>query len=258
MIAYEFFHSSYQIDIAVAILSALLTGGFILFFIESQHIDQNVRDRYRAIMDPFYEKLTALMVVCYFLEQRYVIKPVNSKLEQLIKKIARKGGTLFASSHTLPYLKNNELEALCFDINNIWYYFDRGQSLEIVFEKSNRPIFRENEIYSKIKEISILYSELEFNDNLLPEICGRFYGEKWQPLEGNTFRFEQWEKKSRNNRLRLLLSISYILVLLLVLLLFAFKINFFYIAVFTIIGALVFIYNIFSLGNLLKLSNEIF
>lgn len=55
-----------QLDIAISILSALLTGGFILFFVENQHIEREVINEFRSIMDPFYHKLSNyLMFVIY-------------------------------------------------------------------------------------------------------------------------------------------------------------------------------------------------
>ena len=41
---------SSSVQIAVDILSALLTGGFLLFFIETMHIESDVKQRYKAIM----------------------------------------------------------------------------------------------------------------------------------------------------------------------------------------------------------------
>jgi len=35
-----------QIEIAVSILTSLLTGGFLLFFIENQHIEKDVVSRF--------------------------------------------------------------------------------------------------------------------------------------------------------------------------------------------------------------------
>ena len=41
-----------SVQIAVDILTALLTGGFLLFFIETMHIESDVKQRYKAIMNP--------------------------------------------------------------------------------------------------------------------------------------------------------------------------------------------------------------
>jgi len=40
---------SYSIQIAVDILSALLTGGFLLFFIETMHIESDVKQRFNQL-----------------------------------------------------------------------------------------------------------------------------------------------------------------------------------------------------------------
>ena len=41
-------------QIAVDLLSALLTGGFLLFFIETMHIESDVIQRFKSIMNPFF------------------------------------------------------------------------------------------------------------------------------------------------------------------------------------------------------------
>ncbi len=45
-----------SVQIAVDILSALLAGGFLLFFIETMHIESDVKQRFKSIMNPFYHK----------------------------------------------------------------------------------------------------------------------------------------------------------------------------------------------------------
>ena len=46
------------VQIAIDLLSALLTGGFLLFFIETMHIEHDVSQRFLSIMNPFYHKLS--------------------------------------------------------------------------------------------------------------------------------------------------------------------------------------------------------
>ena len=41
---------SSSVQIAVDILAALLTGRFLLFFIETMHIESDVKQRFKAIM----------------------------------------------------------------------------------------------------------------------------------------------------------------------------------------------------------------
>ena len=59
-----------HINIAISILSALLTGGFILFFVENQHIERDVIERFRTIMNPYYHKLSAYLKFVYFISCR--------------------------------------------------------------------------------------------------------------------------------------------------------------------------------------------
>lgn len=61
-----------QLEIAITILSALLTGGFILFFIENQHIEKEVADIFKSIMNPYYSKLGDYLNLRQIESQRFV------------------------------------------------------------------------------------------------------------------------------------------------------------------------------------------
>ena len=45
-------------DYIITLLSAILTGGFLMLFIESQKLSASVIDRFQGIMKPFYHKLS--------------------------------------------------------------------------------------------------------------------------------------------------------------------------------------------------------
>lgn len=47
-----------QISIIVPIIVALLTGGFIILFLENQHVGDNVIERYHFVMKPFMHRLS--------------------------------------------------------------------------------------------------------------------------------------------------------------------------------------------------------
>ena len=42
-----------QVSIIVTVLAALLTGGFLMIFIESQQVANNMAERFHFIMHPF-------------------------------------------------------------------------------------------------------------------------------------------------------------------------------------------------------------
>lgn len=47
-----------QVSIIISIIVALLTGGFIILFLENQHVGANVIERYHFVMQPFMHRLS--------------------------------------------------------------------------------------------------------------------------------------------------------------------------------------------------------
>lgn len=47
-----------QVSIIVSIITALLTGGFIILFLENQHVGATVIERYHFILQPFMHRLS--------------------------------------------------------------------------------------------------------------------------------------------------------------------------------------------------------
>ena len=50
-----------QVSIIITIIVALLTGGFIILFLENQHVGANVIERYHFVMQPFINTLLIIM-----------------------------------------------------------------------------------------------------------------------------------------------------------------------------------------------------
>lgn len=120
-----------SIQIAVDILSALLTGGFLLFFIKTMHIESDVKQRYKGIMNPFYHKLSKLTVFVGYL--RSAIKFPDMEWAKCLKndmEYIRKAGVVPSSSgRDIPFMKSKELEKLCDVINDVWRNLDKSSDL---------------------------------------------------------------------------------------------------------------------------------
>lgn len=248
-----------QIEIAVSILSALLTGGFILFFIESQHIEQAVNDRFRSIMNPYYSKLSAFMILTYFIEPRFEYSIKNTPSEKLIKKISKIGGLVHVSGRNSSYMDSKKLTDLNDKINNIWYYYDKGHyNNSISFDTSENHVFRKKEIFERVDEISTLYSKFEFDKHMLPNIAGDFYIDIWQKVENVTANYEYWQTECSSNKNKILISIILVMLTLVCAMMLRQYIDSYLFAIATIVCCVFFVYNLLSLIKLLKLSNEIF
>ena len=58
MIINILFMEEQQISNLATILAALLTGGFLMMFIESQQVARNMAERFHFIMRPFFHSFT--------------------------------------------------------------------------------------------------------------------------------------------------------------------------------------------------------
>ena len=120
-----------SVQIAVDILTALLTGGFLLFFIETMHVESDVKQLYKAIMNPFYHKLSKLTVFVGYLRSaiRFPDMERAKCLKDDMEYIRKAGDVPSSSGRDIPYMKSKELEKLCDIINDVWYTLDNSSEL---------------------------------------------------------------------------------------------------------------------------------
>ena len=122
-----------QVSIIIPIIVALLTGGFIILFLENQHIGANVIERYHFVMQPFMHRLSNYFkflssATTYFSitkgtkkdEAEYVFK-----FNDLMDKLGHYAYPCIMSGQDYPASKftAKQLENICNDINNVWYYW---------------------------------------------------------------------------------------------------------------------------------------
>ena len=122
---------SNSVQIAADLLSALLTGGFLLFFIETMHIESDVKQRFKSIMNPFYHKLSKMAI--FVGHMKYSISFPKDRLGDELKKdmefITRAGIVPMTSGRDIPYMNGDALDKLCTAFNNVWYRLDRSPAL---------------------------------------------------------------------------------------------------------------------------------
>lgn len=197
-------YTDQQINVIISILVAILTGGFLMLFIENQHVATSVRERYRFIMQPFYHKLTNYFrfVSCF----KSYMSVLDTKGEyvndfsKLIEKISRLAYPTIMSGKDYPisYFDAETLYHICSDINQIWWLWDRKHNY---FEKcisfdSKRPhLFLEHD-NQYLHEVSDKYDGKEWDMSLLMKVSGDFFSNDWQPIKHVPFHYEHWEKIS--------------------------------------------------------------
>lgn len=253
-----------QIEIAVSILTSLLTGGFLLFFIENQHLEKDVVNRFYSIMKPFYKKLTSYLQ--YLNWSKNIIQYDNRKADyisdliQIMDELSRLAGQSIMSGSDIPVMKAKAIDGLCEKINHIWYLYDKGWFVteHISIDKENGFQFSEKQIKESLTAYNAKYSNSTIDINLLPKVSGDFYVEVWQPVQNVTYQYEWWQNKRKFSHYFLLGSIVLLILSLIVILLLSNIIGCTIINYITIFCCCVFGYNIFELVKIKNISNKIF
>lgn len=247
-----------SVQIAVDILLALLTGGFLLFFIETMHIESDVKQRFKSIMNPFYHRLSKMLV--FVGNMRYSIRIPNNRLGEDLKRdidfISKAALVPMTSGRDVPFMNSTELEKLCETFNRIWYQLDRYTELRrsIVTESGGGLDTAADalcEVYSKYRDKSIDI------DDLL-DATGKFYIDYWQPVEHCTPNYEYWETRAKITRALLFSALGMSMLSLIVIMLWADCICVEIPCIFAIISSVVFSACVGMMAHLISLSNRLF
>jgi hypothetical protein len=247
-----------SVQIAVDLLSTLLTGGFLLFFIETMHIESDVKQRFKSFMNPFYHRLSKMTVFVGYM--RYsIIFPQNRLFDNLKKDlefISKAGIVSSTSGRDIPYMNSKELESLCEAFNNIWYQFDRYPELrrDIVLEDGvglDTAAAALCDVYPK-------YINKKVDIDTLQDATGAFYVDYWQPVEHCTSNYESWESKSKITRILIFCSLGTSLLSLIVIMLWVECICIAIPCIFAILSSTLFGVCVGMMARLVSLSNRLF
>ena len=247
-----------SVQIAVDLLSTLLTGGFLLFFIETMHIESDVKQRFKSFMNPFYHRLSKMTVFVGYM--RYsIIFPQNRLFDNLKKDlefISKAGIVSSTSGRDIPYMNSKELESLCEAFNNIWYQFDRYPELrrDIVLEDGvglDTAAAALCDVYPK-------YINKKVDIDTLQDATGAFYVDYWQPVEHCTSNYESWESKSKKTRILIFCSLGTSLLSLIVIMLWVECICIAIPCIFAILSSTLFGVCVGMMARLVSLSNRLF
>jgi hypothetical protein len=117
--------------ILLSLLTSIITGGFILVFVEIGNRKNRENDRYDQIMRPFMHKLSSyfrfLSWCSHHITYPSKLNAYEQEFKRLVEEIGRYGGRAITSGGDYPieHFTAAELEEICSKINNIWYYHDK-------------------------------------------------------------------------------------------------------------------------------------
>lgn len=203
---------------ALTILTAIITGGFVLVFVEIGNRKNRECDKYEVEVRPFMRKLSAYirLISWYSTHIQYPSK-LNSyekNHKELIKSLSHYGHQLIMSGGDfgLNHFSASQLDAICTDVNNIWYWQDKMHPNRLRM----RGVLTGSEIIAE-KDLRILdsqYSGMALDIDLVAKISGDFYVDIYQPIQYKPGNHEAFVEHYRRQTIFVLFCIVNVLLAL--------------------------------------------
>lgn len=220
---YSVLHSS-----VIAILSAVITGGFVLVFVEIGNRKNREQDRFRQLMQPFIEKLSAY---CRFMSwsvsqiqfpKEGALTGYEERFKKLIHKFSAMGGKLIVAggNYRIDDFNSEGLQEVCNQINDIWYQYDKMNPKRISWS-FHLPY---NEYVNKeLSTINPLWLSLPESVEKIVKVSADFYTDIYRTLEDDIFRHDLMMKIYRGHSIFVLGALFVVLLGLCLLMCFSFS-----------------------------------
>jgi hypothetical protein len=216
-------------SIIISILAALLTGGFLMIFIESQQVAGSVAERFHFAMNPFFHSFSNYVKFISSFKTCFTFKVTKDsdyvkRLKDNVETIAGLGGRSIISGQNYPadYFTAKELNSICNTVNDIWYRIDREQDYvydHLDFDSRHVQMFSEH-IKDYLDAISPKYKGMQLTKDMLAKVSGDFFVEIYQPIQHILPQYEFWQKKEKEFKKLTLTTVGFtLLTMILVLLL---------------------------------------
>ena len=188
--AYQNLHSA-----VITILSAVITGGFVLIFVEIGNRKNRENDRYRQIMTPFFQKLSAyfryINWVCLSVYNPKPDTEEESQFKNFLRcRIGKYGSDLITNGrdYGISSFTAEELQLIGLDINHVWFMYDRWELRRLYLEGVD--IYKREFIEKELSKLDKRYLEMENNVSKIAKVSGEFYTDFYQPIQDEPFYHE--------------------------------------------------------------------
>lgn len=206
------------LPIALAILTSIITGGFVLVFVEIGNRKNRENDRHEQIMTPFYHKLSAFFRFISW-GRSYIIYPkplegYEEDFKELVKRIGDYGGRAITSGgdYEVDYFSAEKLNEIALDINNIWYFHDKMHPCRLGWQQQLRGT---EELFLKdLKEVNPVYLKEKLDVSLLAKVSGEFYTDIYQLIEYETYKHEAYQEQYKRQTCIVVTFVCLVLLLL--------------------------------------------
>lgn len=203
-------------QIALAILTSIITGGFVLVLVEIGNRKNRENDWHEQIVRPFMHRLSAYFRFVSWSRSHIVYpKPLNDYerfFKNLVEKIGGYGGQAITSGgdYGIGYFTASQLDDIANDINNIWYWHDKMNPCRLTWDTRMGGDF----IRKELREVNPIYVGQPENVDLVAKVSGEFYTDIYQPIEYETYRHEAFMKQYRRHTIAVCGFVCFVLMLL--------------------------------------------
>lgn len=201
----------------LSILTSIITGGFILVFVEIGNRKNRENDRYDQKMVPFMHKLSSyfrfLNWCSHRIEYPKQMTGYEKEFKSLVTEIGGYGGSAIISGgdYGVDYFSADKLNNICLGINNIWYYHDKMNPCRLIWEDRG---FDDHFIAKELKDFFPNYLSHTRDVNLVSKVSGDFYTDIYQPIEYETYKHEAYVEHFRRQSIFVAIAVGFVLLVL--------------------------------------------
>lgn len=250
-----------QISIIITILSALLTGGFLMIFIESQQVTNKTAERFHLRLRPFFHSFNSYLRFIASFKSCFSFNNNSAgymkDLKTNVDKISHLGGKSIISGQEYPtdYFTADQLDSICETINNIWHCIDKDYHgfKEIYYDIHYAENFSEYTI-KYLEEISPKYKGMKLKKELLGQVSGDFYVESYKQIEHVLPQYEYWQKKEKEFKIFAFLTVTITLMTMMLILLMRYCIPMWVLSLLCVLCCSLLIFELYKLMRLEDLS----
>lgn len=192
---------------ALAILTAIITGGFVLVYIELSNKMMREADSYEQLMRPFMHKLSAYFRFVSWSKSKISISKDNllggeEEFQQLLNQLASYGSRTIISGgdYQVSSFSAKQLYDICSNkINHLWYLTHHKHCCNLIWDSTTD--FDNQYIQKELFEINPVYKDLPLTIDTFINVSAEFYAEIYQLYETDTEIHESkrwlWKHHSR-------------------------------------------------------------
>lgn len=183
----------------ITILTAIITGGFILVFVEIGNRKNREIDSFCQSVNPFMKKLSSYLRMISWCKTHIKypseIDEKEEKFKSIVDRLSKYGSRLIMSgkNYRAGSFTARQIDNMANDINKIWYWYDKMNPCHLQFD--NGITFQEELVRKEISEINPIYLSNAIDIRLISNISGDFFVNIYQPIENDLYMHELYVKQ---------------------------------------------------------------